>query len=1102
MISTAYRQKKRPVIVIKNSLYNAQRLYDRMSTLLSEKECALFGVDESLRVEAIASSPEMMANQVETLASLIEDPAQVVITSPTGFLRFLPAPKDFEDSCITIRVGDRLNMEMLKRRLRMGGYFQTSHIDQPLSFAARGGIVDVFSINCEQPVRIEFFDDEVDSIRSFDVDTQKTTETLKEVRIVPANTVLFTDEQVEGIEKKGTELLEEKPDVMLESSFQSDLELIRSRIRETRLYPYMALVNKVYGLWDYMDDPLIIVSDEDAVEESCKHLFEETTAYIQEMVQEKKLLPKFTLWHDWHRMTMRRSMVREDPFAEDISGIHELHVPNEPLAVKLRILNDGRRSLFALHESEIERVVNTCIEEDVPYNIYKEGQLSTGITLCAYPLAQGFEYDTGNLRVVTGRELFEVNRHSGRYENKFRKAQVIRSHEDLEIGDYIVHATHGVGQYMGIETRTINNTKLDYLKIVYRGNAQLLVPLEQFRLVRKYVSREGVVPKLNKLGSDEWTKTKQRLEENVTHIAERLVRLYASREENIGFAFSPDTEEHRRFAQSFDHELTPDQEKAMEDIRRDMESIKPMDRLICGDVGFGKTEIAVQAAFKAVNDNKQVAVLCPTTILAEQHAKTFAGRFREYPVTIRVLDRFVTPAGVRDTLKGVREGKVDILIGTHRILSADVEFKDLGLLVVDEEQRFGVEHKEKIKELKNGIDVLTLSATPIPRTLQMSLIGIRQLSQLDTPPANRYNVQTYVVERNTGLIKDAVEKELSRGGQVFYLYNNIERIYQVARQIQGMVADVRVGVVHGKMDRDAIEDVMVSFTRRELDVLVCTTIIENGIDIPNANTIIIDNAQDFGLAQIYQIKGRVGRSDRVAYAYLLVPPRKQLNETAQKRLQAVKEFARLGSGYKIAMRDLTIRGAGDLLGADQSGFIDTVGIDMYIEMLEEAIAREKGETVQKKELPKHVLTEESGYIPENFAPDDFDKISMYQQIDLITDKQELEEYREQVSDQYGRLPKEVRSLFDKKELDILASAPEIKTFRQVNGRNELTFSEEFSSHVDGVKLFELFAGISRDIRLQYKNQCITAYLPKQKNSLGVVIEMISRAKEALKNEDR
>jgi transcription-repair coupling factor (superfamily II helicase) len=489
-------------------------------------------------------------------------------------------------------------------------------------------------------------------------------------------------------------------------------------------------------------------------------------------------------------------------------------------------------------------------------------------------------------------------------------------------------------------------------------------------------------------------------------------------------------------------------------------------------------------------------MLCPTTILAEQHFRTFIKRFEGYPFTVRVLDRFVQPSVQAQIIKELKDGTIDILIGTHRILSKDVQFKDLGLLIVDEEQRFGVEHKEKIKEMKNGIDVLALSATPIPRTLQMSLVGIRSLSQLETPPVNRYSVQTYVVEKNEGLIGDAIEKELARNGQVFYLYNNIEQIYNVTRRLQNLIPEAKIGIAHGKMDRDEIEDVMMRFNNRELNVLVCTTIIENGIDIPNVNTIIIDNAQDFGLAQIYQIKGRVGRSDRVAYAYLMVPPRKQLSETASKRLQAVKEFARLGSGYKIAMRDLTIRGAGDLLGENQSGFIDTVGIDMYIEMLEEAIEKKKGIVKEVKPERKQANVHETSYIPHSFAPDDYDKIGLYQKIDAVENVQQLDDYRNEIIDQYGKLPSEVSAVFDKKHLDILINDPDVQGYREKNGESEVTFSPLFSNQVDGVKLFEIFSKLSKDIGLRYTNQCIIASLPKQKDSLMLVIQMIEQAKGA------
>ena len=1097
VIATSYKKNPRPMIIIKNNLYNAQRLYERIISFLSEEECALFGADESLRVEAIASSPEMRANKVETLASLLKNPNQIVVTCPSGILRHLPSPELFKEGCFTLKVGNIEDPEELKRKLIKIGYYQTSHIDQPLTFASRGGVIDIFSINHTQPVRIEFFDDEIESIRFFDVETQKTIVPIEEIDIVPANDLLFSDSDSEEIIKGTKELLNKLDDVILSSTIESDLELIKQNICDTRLYPYTAFLSKNYGIWDYMNHPLMIYSDEEVIEENIKHIITETTSYIQEMVQEKKLLPKFTVFHDYHHIGDKCPKIIEDPIHNELVNIEEVHLPNEPLNIKIRLLKDYKKVVIALNEKELDRIKHAFNEEKIEYHtLTDEESITDGFNLCIESFTQGFIYQ--DLAVISESELFEIHRHSGRYENKFKNAEVIHNYDELEKGDYVVHAQHGVGQYLGIETREIQGAIRDFLRIIYRGNAELLVPLEQFRLVRKFVSREGVVPKLNKLGSDEWEKTKKRLEENVNNIAERLVNLYSQREEHIGHAYQKDSELQKEFENEFEYNLTIDQAKAVNDVKKDMESDKPMDRLVCGDVGFGKTEIAIRAAFKAASENKQVAVLCPTTILAEQHFHTFEKRFKNYPFTIRVLDRFVTAENVKKTLKELKEGKVDILVGTHRLLSKDVIFKDLGLLVIDEEQRFGVEHKERVKEMKVGIDVLTLSATPIPRTLQMSLIGIRQLSQLETPPDNRYNVQTYVVEKNRSLVVDAIEKELSRDGQVFYLYNNIERIYNVARTLQSEIKDAKIGIVHGKMNRDDIEDVMMRFTNKELNILVCTTIIENGIDIPNANTILIDNAQDFGLAQIYQIKGRVGRSNRVAYAYLLVPPRKQLSETAAKRLQAVKEFAKLGSGYKIALRDLTIRGAGDILGPNQSGFIDTVGIDMYMEMLEEAINKKKGIQKEEKQIIKHANINSTSYIPQKFAPDDFDKLSMYQEIDRITSEEDLSTYEEKVKDEYGRLPVEVDTLFTKRKLDILLNDDDVDSYKEINNTYEITFSKEFSDHVDGVKLFEIFSKISKDINLRYKNQKITATIPKVKNGLDLAIDVIKRSKEAKK----
>ena len=1103
VISASYRKDPRPILVVKNNLYSAQRLYERVSSLLSEDECALFGADESLRVEAIAASPEMTANKVETLASLLKNPAQVVISCPSGLLRHLPSPEHFRNSCIDLKTDETMDMDDLLHRLQAGGYYRTSHIDQPLSFAARGGIVDIYSINYEQPIRVEFFDDVIESIRFFDVLTQKTIRNTDEVHIVPANEVLFSEKDTEEIVTACRNMLEEKNDPILTSNVESDMNLIEAGVRETRLYPYTAFLSSPSGIWDYMDHPVVIWSDQDEINEKTRRLIEDSVSYIQEQVQEKKLPGKYSVWHELSRAAKGCPSVKENPFADNIANINELHLPNDSLEIKLQILRAYPKVLFCLDEKETGRVVEACVNEKIPYRLIIDDEpVEDGFQIAVCPLPEGFTYTVSGLTVVTSAELFEIHRHTGRYEKKFSSAEVIHGYDELEAGDYVVHAQHGVGQYIGIETREVRGVMRDFLRIVYRGNAELLVPLEQFRLVRKFVSREGVVPKLNKLGSTEWDKTKKRLEENVNDIAERLVKLYAVREEHIGYAFQPDSPIQKEFEDAFEYELTPDQQKAVEDVKRDMESDKPMDRLVCGDVGFGKTEIAVRAAFKAASENKQVAVLCPTTILAEQHFRTFSHRFEGFPFTIRVLDRFVVPAKVKETLRELQDGTVDILIGTHRILSKDVVFKDLGLLVVDEEQRFGVEHKEKIKELKNNIDVLTLSATPIPRTLQMSLIGIRQLSQLETPPSNRYNVQTYVVEKNKGLVIDAIEKELARNGQVFYLYNSIAEIYNVARSLQTSIPDARIGIIHGKMDRESIEDVMMQFIHHELNVLVCTTIIENGIDIPNANTILIDNAHNFGLAQIYQIKGRVGRSDRVAYAYLLVPPRRQLSEVAGKRLQAVKEFAKLGSGYRIAMRDLTIRGAGDLLGPEQSGFIDTVGIDMYIEMLNSAIERKKGIVREPEQQIVHTNVSRSSYIPKKFAPDDYDKLGMYQNIDSIYHLDDLDDLKDQVVDQYGRLPEEVKTLFEKRKLDILVSSPDVAAYREIRGNAEITFSVPFSQKIDGVKLFEIFSDLSKDISLSYKNQSIIATVPIDKDSLEMCSLMITKAKEALRNADR
>ena len=1108
-IAASYLAQPRCIVVVKENSYQAQLLHSKLTPYLKHR-CALFSVEESLRVLSIASSKEPSALRLETLHDVLNDPMKVIVTHAGALIWPLMDPKKFIERTFKLKVGDIMSLTDLKNQCLKSGYTQVHRVDQPLCFAMRGGILDIFSINALYPLRIEFFDDEIDSIRYFDISTQRTIQTLNETEIIAASEVLFDEDEVKIIRQKCTEELKKRKDKLmpheydtLEDTIFMDMDYIAHQIPEARLVSYFSFLDEGYSFVDYLHHPQIIISNPIRCHEHLSHMKEETISYIQEMVQENKMLPKYSIFHEINDVLRSYSIVEnEGLLSEAQKDIRSVSLPVQPLPLTMKTLwNQAQENtvILCLKEAEIRLVTDECMRQEIPYQIAETSDLTqSGLYISPEELDEGFELIHEHIIVYTSRECFNIKRRPGRFASKFAQAEALNTYEELEQGDYVVHQMHGIGQYMGMITREIGGMHRDFLRVVFKGNDELLVPLEQFQLIRKFVSCEGVVPKLNKLGSKEWVNTREKLKQNVNNIAERLIELYSSRDDNIGYAYQPDTPEQKEFENEFEYELTEDQKTAIAEIKADLENPKPMDRLLCGDVGFGKTEVAVTASFKVVIEAKQVAFLCPTTILSLQHYKTFKSRFENYPVRVEMLNRFVTPLKQKQILQDVRDGKVDILIGTHRLLSKDVQFKDLGFLIIDEEQRFGVEHKEKIKEYKQNIDVLSLSATPIPRTLQMSLIGIRSLSQLNTPPTNRMPVQTYVVEKNWGLIQDVIERELSRGGQVFYLYNNIDQIYNVARNLQNRLSHARISVAHGKMSREEIEEVMMNFNAGESDVLICTTIIETGIDIPNANTILIEDADHFGLSQLYQIKGRVGRSDRVAYAYLLVRQFKQLSEIAQKRLQTIKDFAQLGSGYKIAMRDLTIRGAGDLLGPNQSGFINTVGIDYYIEMLNEAIAEKKG--IKKEEKAPRIkpkVTVDS-YIPQTFAPVENEKINLYKQIDKIDTARELEDLADEVKDNYGHLPKSVSMLFEKKRLELLINDPMIESFKEIRVGNEIIFSKEFSQILDGLKLFEAYTSISKDIKVLYRNERIITQVPKGNDALKMSIEVIQTAKKCTK----
>ena len=1108
ILSGAFLASDQPMVVVKPSLFQAQNLYQRISGYIGNR-CVLFGVEESLQVEAIASSPELEASRIETLNRCLTDEKPVmVITHLAGLLRYLPDPQYFAENTVKLSAGDVITRDEVMKRLHAMGYRLADHVNQPLTYAYRGEILDVFSVQNDHPLRIEFFDDEIDSLRYFDLDSQMTVEKIRECTIIPATDHLFSDAQIETIKQNVSAKLEAdskkltaEERAVLEENIRTDMEYLEERVHENYLYRYFAFLPESYSILHYLKNPLTVLSPKEQVVSHEKSLIEDQIVYLQGMFEERKALLKFDVYRTLQD-TLRHKDVYEIGLIADLNRsirtkIQPCDFPQLSLMMQMKEiarLSSQFRVFLEVKGGNVKNLTDALIAENLPYSIVTDHlPKEDGVYVWIEDAAEGFMYEPERLYVLTERELFHVKVKIGKYTDKFRHAQVLQDYDDLTPGDYVVHSQYGIGRYLGIVTKEFNGTHHDYLNIVYRGDDVLLVPLEQFKLVRKFIGSEGTVPRLSKLGTNEWKNTKKKLQENVEEIAEQLLRLYTAREQNIGFAFSKDTSMQEEFEDDFEFDLTSDQAKAVRDVKEDMESSKPMDRLICGDVGFGKTEVAMRAAFKAAIDGKQTAVLCPTTILSRQHYHTFMKRFKDYPVEVAVINRFVEPSEQKKILERLREGKIDILVGTHRLLSADVRFKDLGLLVVDEEQRFGVEAKEKIKQLKESVDVLSLSATPIPRTLQMSLIGVRSLSQLNTPPSDRMPVQTYVLEKNSNIIREVIERELGRGGQVYYLFNNVMRIYEEAQKIRRLVPEAKVAVAHGKMSREEMEDVMMRFTDGEYNVLVCTTIVENGIDIPNANTMIVDHADLFGLSQLYQIKGRVGRSSRIAYAYLMVPAKKQLSETAAKRLDSIKDFTQLGSGYKIAMRDLAIRGAGDLLGAKQAGFINTVGMDLYVDMLHDAIKKKQGaDLAVKEEIVPRTKIGVDGYIPKEFARKDYEKIHLYQRIDDASKESQLKKLEEEVVDRYGKIPDAVKLLFEKRRMEILAANTHVKEVNEKPSEVEIVFNKEWCDNVDGIKLFETVSKISVDLRMRYTRGNIILQLPKKNNWLALANETLEK----------
>lgn len=1113
LISSSFLASNKCFVIIKNSLYNAQRLYDRLSTFLNNEEIYLYPTDESLRLDAIAESKELIAERVYILSKILKNERCIIVTHTSSIIRHLPLKEDFEKSFINLKIGDIFSKDKLINLLEMSGYERVVKIDHSLQYAIRGGVIDIFSVNYNDPIRIEYFDDEIDSIRFFNLVSQRTVETLKSIEILPASELVIDSKvlnnKIDDLENKLKEL--SKKDFNLKHEVISKLTYeimnLKNRNNNSTFYKYYTylLDNKTSSLLEYFnkDNTLFILSNESLIRDNYDLFMQELLDYKLELLEVNNNFIDYNFNLDLNNLLTKFNFIRIEEFSSsnnkiETRSVSAMHGNKTHIASLIEDYNkrDYKVILCLDNGLQIDFIKNIYLDLDYDLFYLKDNNIKEKNYFIEKNIKEGFELVDQKIVFISTNELFgnyHINKTSL---TRFKNAQVIRNVDNLSEGDYVVHEVHGIGKYKGISTLEIEGIHHDYLNIVYKDDVEIFVPLEQFKLVRKYVSKEGVVPKLNKVGSNEWAKTKQRIKNRVNDIADKLIKLYSERNVLEGFSYEIDDELVNDFFSSFPYELTSDQMKAYLDIVKDMQSNVPMDRLICGDVGFGKTELAFRAAYIAILNNKQVAMLCPTTLLSRQHFKVALERFQNFGINIKLVNRFVSIKEQNQIINDLKEGKIDFIIGTHRLLNSDFVYKDLGLLIVDEEHRFGVAHKERIKELKTNVDVLTLSATPIPRTLQMSLIGIRNLSQIETAPLNRMPVQTYVMERKEKLIKEIIERELGRNGQVFYLYNNTTQITSFANDLARKIKGAKIVVGHGKMDKDLLEETMMKFYNHEANVLICTTIIENGIDIPNANTIIIDNADRFGLSQLYQIKGRVGRGDRLGYAYLFYSGHKEMNDEAKKRLKTIKEFSELGSGYRIAMRDLSIRGAGDILGSEQSGFIDSVGIDMYLQILKETIDEKKNGVI-KEETKTNTIINVDGYIPNKFESNDLEKIDLYKKIDALSSLDSIINFSNEILDLYGKTPDNVKLLLEKKRLEVLSNILYLKNINDTKLFIELTLNENMSN-IDGIgiKLFELTYKLSKDFTLSFKDGYIKIkLLKKEKTWLITLNELLHTLKE-------
>ncbi|MBR5407618.1 MAG: transcription-repair coupling factor [Lachnospiraceae bacterium] len=1089
--------------------YSEQRLKEISEDYaFYDKNVEMYGARDLIFYQADVHGNLLTKQRMSCLKPLIEGEPVTIVTTFDALMEHIVPIETLEAHITDISVGDRVDLKDLQKQLTTLGYTRSYQVEESGQFSVRGGIIDIYTLTGDNPVRIELWGDEVDSIRSFDVLSQRSIEKLESIMIFPASEIILTDDEKEaGIDrlladaKKYEKKLikDEKAEAAARVNSQAQEIAEQAKYLGVSSLNLESYVNYFYSeevsFLDYFDtNNTLLILDEPA---RLKEKGDVTEAEFKESM-ESRLLKGYILPGQTDILFSRAQIMAKAALfhAAALSALpvnKNVYKPEERYSMIAKSMNSYNNSFEALKKdllrfkkngyrvlllsasrTRAKRIAEDLMDgssggsrtdlasENDPGNRASAGtgisafytedfthEIKPGEIMVSYGrIRQGFEYPLIKFVVISESDIFTAQKKKKKHK-KYEGGKKIQDQAELNVGDYVVHESHGLGIYRGIEQVSVDHVTKDYMKIEYRDGGNLYIPATNLDAIQKYGSAKGSTPKLNKLGGSEWTKTKTRVKTAIDEIATDLVKLYAVRQLKEGHRYGEDTVWQAEFEERFPFEETEDQLAAIEATKRDMESSKIMDRLICGDVGYGKTEIALRAAFKAVQDNKQVAYLVPTTILAQQHYNTFMQRMKDYPVRIDMLSRFNSPAQQRKTINDLKKGMVDIVIGTHRLLSKDVDYKDIGLLIIDEEQRFGVRHKETIKKLKENVDVLTLTATPIPRTLHMSLIGIRDMSVLEEAPQDRMPIQTFVMEYNEELVREAINRELARDGQVFYVYNRVDTIVEMTNFVQKLVPDANVAFAHGQMKEQELERIMADFINGEIDVLVSTTIIETGLDISNVNTMIIHDSDRMGLAQLYQLRGRVGRSNRTAYAFLMYRRDKLLKEVAEKRLQAIRDFTELGSGYKIAMRDLEIRGAGNLLGEMQSGHMEAVGYDLYCKMLSEAVRSLKGiEAPDDNEVSVDINVD--AYIPDSYIMNENQKIDIYKRIAGIDSEGEREEMRDELSDRFGELPQAVLNLLDIANMRMLARQVYIKDIKEENRAIKLSVYEK--AKYDPVKI--------------------------------------------------